>query len=131
MQPSCLDWENININLEWVHININLVDMDTCSGAVDLVPLNKSREFCRIHNAWGNEWFSDNQIESICPKENWIQGMGEAGTMVFYDPCRILHRGGHNQTKTRHILYVSYAPPSKFLKEHLRVDPNTLESLAS
>lgn len=111
------------------NVHINILDMDESSGAVEIVPREFSLPFRRRTNAWGGEYFADTEVDALCPTAKRMRGTGRAGTFTFYDPCHVLHRGGRDQTGERLILFISFAPRSKFLAETVLLDPLSLATV--
>jgi Phytanoyl-CoA dioxygenase (PhyH) len=110
---------------------VNLSNVDEESGPFTYVPGTHPKGLVRDQPEFIYEQFdsyrvrrtTDEQMEKVVPKGNWISCVGARGTMVFAD-TRGFHKGGHARLRDRLVfasMFTSYAsiPPGKDRKTTL------------
>lgn len=73
---------------------------------------------------------TDEQMNAVFPKNRWVTGTGEKGTLIFAD-TRGYHKGGEARTKDRLMYTCMFTSPASESRDLLRIsdsfDRNSLE----
>lgn len=97
-----LDYEDQRIMKVIVYLN----DVDEDGGPFEFVPRSLSPWHDQIRFIEGR--VSDEEMDRLVPRSRWKACVGKAGTVLFADPCTILHRGRIPLSGDRRTLFYAY-----------------------
>lgn len=97
-----LDYEDQRIMKAIVYLN----DVDEDGGPFEFVPKRLSPWYDQLRFNDGR--VSDEDMDRLVPRTSWKACTGKAGTVLFADPCSILHRGRVPKSGDRRTLFYAY-----------------------
>jgi hypothetical protein len=97
-----LDYEDQRIMKAIVYLN----DVDEDGGPFEFVPRSMSPWHDQIRFSEGR--VSDEDMDRLVPRSRWKACVGKAGTVLFADPCTVLHRGRIPLSGDRRTLFYAY-----------------------
>lgn len=97
-----MDYEDQRIMKVIVYLN----DVDGTGGPFEYVPKRLSPWHDQIRFNEGR--VQDDDMDRLVPRANWKACIGKAGTVLFADPCTILHRGRVPTSGDRRTLFYAY-----------------------
>lgn len=89
-------------------IFINLNDVGETSGPLHFLPAISSLKVNQ-KIGYSQDDYTDEQVESCCPKDEVVRTIGPAGSGFIVDTARCLHYGSRGNINDRLILMISFA----------------------
>jgi hypothetical protein len=96
---------------------VYLSDVNLESGPLECI---SSRFNSRLNSLRGNLFYSDGDIEKLVEPRDWLSCTGRAGTVVFFDPHQVFHRGRVPVLANRDSIFYNYhsREPIKIYSAH-------------
>lgn len=100
-----------------VKVLVYLNDVDDFGGPFEYIPRRFSSEPLTLKRKF---FFSDAEMAKLVPTSNWVSCTGTAGTVIFFDPHHVFHRGKVPVKSDRFSLFYAYHSrrPIKIFRNH-------------
>jgi len=104
-----LDMEDYKILKVIIYLN----DVDETVGPFQYLNTQQTDKICQTLN-YHHGYLKAQKVKAIVPEEQWQSCTGKAGTVVFVDTARLIHRGKVPTSHDRYTLFYDYT--SRFPK---------------
>ena len=102
-----LDMEDYRILKVIIYLN----DIDETTGPFQYLNTEQTNEICQTLD-YHHGYLKTQNVKAIVPEDQWQSCTGKAGTVVFVDTARLIHRGKVPTSHDRYTLFYDYT--SKF-----------------
>jgi hypothetical protein len=104
-----LDMEDYKILKVIIYLN----DVDETVGPFQYLNAEQTDKICQTLN-YQHGYLKTQNIKAIVPEDQWQSCTGKAGTVIFVDTARLIHRGKVSTSHDRYTLFYDYT--SRFPK---------------
>lgn len=104
-----LDMEDYKILKVIIYLN----DVDETVGPFQYLNTQQTDKICQTLN-YRHGYLKTQNVKAIVPEDQWQSCMGKAGTVIFVDTARLIHRGKVPTSHDRYTLFYDYT--SRFPK---------------